>query len=322
MPLLSDGFRRLYCDATVYDPFSTFHPISFARILPFQSEDPVVDDERLIGAEEAHLADRNDLTRREVVEAYARCGLLSEAEADPVKSVLDFYGADFFDLMGLVYANAGMFICALRWYREFIHELEAQRPDSRSGMDNEGVHASIGYCLYALGLFAEAISWTKSCIGPEQKTDVVCRALMRYEAQLASGRILAIERAASRTRYTVSALDPAQASQNTPRLITAMTEYALLQKSYIGWAGLNIPAPQMFYIDWVGLDSPVPQIPPEGYPFRVERDASDLPRHKMNLLFALCGQADALRESGHAADARQLLFEAALLEPEAGFVRD
>jgi len=54
-----------------------------------------------------------------------------------------------------------------------------------------------------------------------------------YEAQLASGRILAIERAASRTRYTVSALDPAQASQNTPRLITAMTEYALLQKSYM-----------------------------------------------------------------------------------------
>jgi hypothetical protein len=35
-------------------------------------------------------------------------------------------GADFFDLMGLVYASAGMYICALRWYREFIRELEAQ----------------------------------------------------------------------------------------------------------------------------------------------------------------------------------------------------
>jgi len=74
----------------------------------------------------------------------------------------------------------------------------------------------------------------------------------------------------------------------------------------------------MFYIDWVGLDSPVPQIPPEGYPFRLNVTRADLPRHKMNLLFALCGHADALRESGHAADARQLLFEAALLEPEAG----
>ena len=68
---LSSGFQRLYCDATVFDAFSTFHPISFARVLPFQSQDPVVDDERLIGAEEAHLADRNDMTRREVVEAYA-----------------------------------------------------------------------------------------------------------------------------------------------------------------------------------------------------------------------------------------------------------
>ncbi len=67
--LLSEGFQRLYCDRSVYDSFSAFHPISFARVLPFQSQDPVVDDELLIGAEEAHLADRNDMTRREVIEA-------------------------------------------------------------------------------------------------------------------------------------------------------------------------------------------------------------------------------------------------------------
>jgi hypothetical protein len=32
---LSDGFQRLYCDATVFDGFSAFHPISFSRVLPF-----------------------------------------------------------------------------------------------------------------------------------------------------------------------------------------------------------------------------------------------------------------------------------------------
>ena len=42
----------------------------------------------------------------------------------------------------------------------------------------------------------------------------------------------------------------------------------------------------------------------------------------MNLLFATCAQADALIGSGRTAEAKQLLLEAAILEPEAGFVRD
>ena len=83
-----------------------------------------------------------------------------------------------------------------------------------------------------------------------------------------------------------------------------------------------MPAPQLFHIDWVNLETPIPQSPSEGYPFRVERDASDLPRHKMNLLFAICGQADALVESGHPGVARRLLLEGALLEPAAGFIQD
>src|SRR5437899_12767803 len=114
-PLLSDAFQRLYCDASMFALFSVFHPISFARVLPFQSQKLVVDDHHLICAEEAQLADRNDHTRSEVIEAYVKCGLLPEAEADDVKSVIDYFGADFFELMGLVYANAGMFICSLRW---------------------------------------------------------------------------------------------------------------------------------------------------------------------------------------------------------------
>ncbi|MGB7747105.1 MAG: hypothetical protein WBN75_07450 [Verrucomicrobiia bacterium] len=302
---LSNGFQRLYCDATVFDAFSALHPISFKRVLPFQSQDPVADDSRLINAEEAHLANRNDDTRRDVVEAYFQCGLLPEADAVNLKSIIDYFGADFFELMGMVYANAGMFICALRWYREFIAELETRSPNSCS--DNESVHASVGYCLYALGLFAEAISWTKSCIGPRQTADAVCRTLIGYEAQLAGGMLRGIERSGPRTRYTVSAFDPAHTQQTTPRLKAAMNAFAPFQE---------------IHIDWASSDAPAPGIQPGGYPFKAELDGGSLTRHKMNLLFATCGQADALIANGYNAEAKRLLFEAAMLEPEAGFVRD
>ena len=156
IPPLSSGFQQLYCDAAVFDPFSALHPIRFRRVLPFQAGDLVVDDQGLVGAEQAHLAERNDDTRRAVVDAYYNCGLLEKEDADNLNSVIDLYGFDFYELMGLVYANAGMFICALRWCREFVAELES---NPRSGLDNESVYASVGYCLYGLGLFAEAISW-------------------------------------------------------------------------------------------------------------------------------------------------------------------
>ena len=302
---LSDGFQRLYCDATVFEGFSAFHPIGFSRVLPFQAQDPVVDDARLIGAEEAHLADRNDMTRREVIEAYSRCGLLPEEEAANLKSVIDYFDADFFELMGEVYANAGMFICALRWYRECITLLEAQGPDSK--LDGDGIHASVGYCLYALGLFPEAMAWSKSCIGPRPTADAVCEALIDYDAQLAGGRLLAIERAAGRTRYTVSAFDPAQASQSFARLKPVLSEVTRVKE---------------IYIDWISSEAPAPEIQPGGYPFKVEHDGGDLPRHKMNLLFATCSQADALVEKGRAAEAKGLLLEAAMLEPAAGFIQD
>ena len=304
IPSFSSGFQHLYCDATVVDRFSVLHPISFGRVLPFQAEDPVVDDYRLVCAEQSHLAERNDDTRRAVVDAYFQCGLLEKEEADNLKSLMDLFGFDFFDLMGLIYANAGMFICALRWYRELVAELET---NPRSGLDNESIYASVGYCLYALGLFAEAISWSKSCIGPRPTAEVVCQALINYEAQLAGGAVLSVEHAASRTRYTVSAFEAPRASQATPRLKAALTTLAPFQE---------------IYIDWVNHDAPAPEIEPEGYPFRVERDASSLPRHKMNLIFATCGQADALVEQGYIAEARRLLYEAALVEPGASVVWD
>ena len=304
IPPFSGGFQQLYCDAAVFDPFSALHPISFRRVLPFQAGDPVVDDQRLLDTEQAHLTERNDDTRRAVVDAYFNCGLLEKADADNLKSVIDLFGFDFFELMGLVYANAGMFICALRWYREFVAELES---NPRSGLDNESVYASVGYCLYALGLFPEAISWSKSCIGLRPTADAVCQALINYEVELAGGAIRVVECAASRTRYTVSAFEEARASQTTPRLKAAMTAFVPFQE---------------IYIDWVNHDTPAPEIEAEGYPFRVERDASSLPRHKMNLIFATCGQADALVEKGFTIEAKRLLYEAALLEPEASIVRD
>jgi hypothetical protein len=79
---------------------------------------------------------------------------------------------------------------------------------------------------------------------------------------------------------------------------------------------------QDIYVDWVSHDEPRPAIQPDGYPFRVELDAGSLPRHKMNLIFATCGQADALVERGYTAEAKRLLLEAAMLESEAGFVWD
>ena len=42
----------------------------------------------------------------------------------------------------------------------------------------------------------------------------------------------------------------------------------------------------------------------------------------MNLIFATCGQADALVEKGFTTEAKRLLYEAALLEPGASIVRD
>ncbi len=186
-PVLSENFQRLYCDARAFEGFSALHPVDFTRVLPFQAEDPVVDDSRLLAAEAAHLSDPKEMTRLAVVDAFARCNLLSASDAANLKPVLDYYDADFFELMGEVYANAGMFICALRWHRELIAVLEAQRPDLAS--DRESVYAGVGYCLYSLGLYPEAISWSKSCIGPSQTADTVNRALLNYEAQSQGGSI-------------------------------------------------------------------------------------------------------------------------------------
>src|SRR5262245_3311368 len=136
----SPSFQRLYCDPEIFASYSTFNPISFARVLQFQ--DPVLDDARLLQAEEAHLAVQTDETRLHVIEAFYGCGLIAAGDSANLKSVIDFYGADFFELMGLVYANARMFRRALRWYREFIRELETKTPNSSS--DTESVYADVG----------------------------------------------------------------------------------------------------------------------------------------------------------------------------------
>lgn len=301
----SIGFTELYCRTEVFEPFSLLHPVHFGRVLPFQPGDLVVDDYRLVRAEEAHLADRNNRTRQTVVRAFLECGLLPAEEAGNLESAVDFFDADFFEMMGLVYANAGMFRCALRWYRELVRELENQSPNSRS--DNESVYASVGYCLYSLGLFAEAVSWSKSCIGPRQPADVASQVLLDYELQLVGGQIRAIERAGSLTKYTLSAWEPEQATRAGARLKAAIKAFAPFQE---------------IYLDWVGAESPAPEIQPFGYPFKFELDGGSLPRHKMNLLFATCAQADALIERGYLLEAKRLLCEAALLEPRADMVQE
>lgn len=302
---LSADFQRLYCDPAVFEQFSVLHPISLTRVLPFQADDPVTDHPHLLAAESAHLANSDAATRLAVVEAFGRSGLLTATDVAYLEPVIDLYDADFFEFMGEVYANAGMFICALRWHREFIAELETNRPQTVS--DNETVYANAGYCLYSLGLHPETIAWSKSCIGPGQTADTVSRALINYEAQPLGGCVQGIERVATQTRYTADAFDPAQANQLTPRLKQAMEMFAPFIHSHVAW---------------ISSEATPPEILPEGYPFQPERDASPLTQHRMNLIFALCNQADALIARGYAAEAKRLLLEATLLEPYAEFIQD
>jgi tetratricopeptide (TPR) repeat protein len=264
-----------------------------------------MDNPQLLAAEMAYLANQNAATRLAVVEMFGQCGLLPAEEVARVKSVLDFYDTEFFELMGEVYANAGMFICALRWYREAIAAFEKQNSDVRS--DQADVYVNVGYCLYSLGLFAESIAWSKSCIGPALLTDVVGTAIMDYQAQLAGGRLLATERSTNRTRYTASTQDPEFTRQNAQHLKAALKEFTPFQETYV---------------DWVGSDAPAPVKPENSYPFKYDVENGCLPRHKMNLLLALCAQADALAARGCQSQARNLLEEAAMVEPQAEFVQE
>ena len=209
--------------------------------------------------------------------------------------------ADFFELMGDVYANARMFRCALRWYRELIRHLEGTaNVGFRS--DYEDVYASVGYCLYSLGLFEEAIAWSKACIGPRQVADTVSRALIDYEAVNGGGALQMIQRVGPRVRYTASAFDAAFTSQFTPRLKATVKAVAPFHE---------------VYMDWVTPEWKGPEASAEGYPFEPEFDATALVRHRMNLIFATCGRADALIAMGFTEEARRLLNEVAVMEPGA-----
>jgi tetratricopeptide (TPR) repeat protein len=264
-----------------------------------------VDDQQLINSEETQLADNSNESRLRLVEEYLRCGLLEDGDAVNLRASIDFYHADFFELMGDVYANAGMFRCALRWHREMIRDLEARPANSR--LDAEDVYASVGYCLYSLGLFAEAICWTKSCIGPGAISDAVCQGLIAYEVEAAGGLIQRLDRSGTRIRYTINAPAPADVRQRAERLKEAMEALVPFQD---------------VYIDWMNDATRRSEIGPaiEGYPFRAELDAGSLVRHKMNLIFATCGYADELVGKGYKLEAKRLLSEVALLERQARLV--
>jgi hypothetical protein len=75
------------------------------------------------------------------------------------------------------------------------------------------------------------------------------------------------------------------------------------------------------YVDWMSNTVPSPPIL-EGYPFFLERGATHFLRHKMNLLFSLCGAADAFIANSNSAEACQLLSEAATLEPNIHFIQE
>ncbi|HEX3626631.1 MAG TPA: hypothetical protein VH280_14545 [Verrucomicrobiae bacterium] len=306
-PILSESFQRLYFNATVFENYSSWHPIRLNRVLPFQATDLVMDNPGLLAAEGAYLANPDIENRFAVVEAFCRCGLLSPEDGANLKPVLDIYGADFFEFMGEVYANAGMFICALRWQREYIAVLEVQNSGARS--DSEEVYVDVGYCLYSLGLFAEAIAWTKSCAGPDLIELTVGTAMMENQARLMGGRLVATERANNRVRYTGSTMTDANiARESAEQLKTALKAAMPFKETYI---------------DWVRTDALISSKPVEGcYPFRRELATGCLLGHKMNLLFATAAEADYLIECGNKAEAQRLLQEAVLLEPQADFIRE
>ena len=154
-------------------------------------------------------------------------------------------------------------------------------------------------------MYEEAIAWTKACIGPLAMADMVGRALVGYEAQKAGGSLGAVERSTNRTRYTISAPDPGNAREIATHLKEGIQAFTPFQEVYIDWiASMPESGTQ------------------EGYPFRIDRECSSFIRHKMNLLFATCGQADALIAKGYKSEARRLLFEAAMLEPNADFIQE
>jgi hypothetical protein len=301
---LSPAFQALYCDPLVFASFSDFHPISFARVLPFQVNDVVMDDHQLLVAEEALLAGASEETRLRVLEGFLQCRLLSSEEVENLRPVIDFFEADFFEFMGVIYANARRFRCALRWHRELVRHLESV-PNAGLRTDCESVYASVGYCLYALGLFEEAIAWSKACIGPRQVADTVSRALIGYEAGPGGGALQTIQRVGSRVRYTVSAFDAAFTSQSTPRLKEAMKAVAPFHEVYMDWVTPEWKAPEQV-----------------GYPFEPEFDATTLVRHRMNLIFATCGRADVLMAKGFLEEAKRLLHEVMVMEPAAECVSE
>jgi len=75
-------------------------------------------------------------------------------------------------------------------------------------------------------------------------------------------------------------------------------------------------------MDLVEQNAPSPEKQLFGYPFFAEFDSGSLVRHKMNLMFATCSRADELIKQGYVQEAKRLLREAAMIEPEADFIRE
>jgi len=155
------------------------------------------------------------------------------------------------------------------WYREFIAELEANRAQAWTAkVLTVKVFTRVSATVSTHWVCLQSDLVSKSCIGPRLISGVVCQALMNYEAQSTGGTIRSIERAGSRTRYTASTQNPAQAIQATPRLKAALEAFAPSQDSISIGCATNRPL----------------RDPAGGYSLRLEIDASSLPRHKTNLI--------------------------------------
>jgi tetratricopeptide (TPR) repeat protein len=211
---------------------------------------------------------------------------------------------DFIEEMGLVYANAGIYRCALRWHHELIAMLESENSSHRS--DDCNVYAHVGYCLYSLGLFQEAIAWSRSCIGITPMEEAICHALIDYESQINGGMIRMVERSGSRVRYTVNSTDPIKSCHINKRLADAFQKY--------------VPFIMLVEVDWINQEADNDKTSPKEFIFKPEYGGGIYQNHKRNLIFSLCALAETLVNNGCINEAKRLLQEAAMLEPEVTFI--
>lgn len=306
-PLFSPDFTQIYCDDKSFRSFSYLHPINLGGVLPFKKKDRILDEPSVVRAEVDLLENPSNDTRAKVISAYTSENFLDDATAKGLLEFIDFFDTDFYELIGELYSNAGMFRCALRWYHEYIRQTETTE---NTASDLDAAYASVGYCLYSLGLYSECIAWTKSCMGAWPFFDSIAKAVLRTHFGIREKVEVKTERAWNSTLWTVRGrFKPSELERFSVRAerIAEFLQTVIPRHRVRVNVEDNYPGP-------FTSES-------HGYPFNPHFDGNPSSRHKMNFLISSFSFAEVLVANGQTAEATGLLREALEIEPEAVFVR-